>query len=840
MSELLRRIAQAQDRRPWPFLLGGLLLAAGSVPWVLGLTLDGDFEALLPDHARSVQDLRTIRRRFDQSATLTVAVRGGGRGGDGDAARHRFVEDLVPKLRALDGVVGVDWNLSPFIDFVEEHRALYADLDDLERFRDDLEERINFEKSRRSPFFLDLGVEPPPTVDEIVDRLEANAEEARQELDRFPDGFFDHPERPVTLIFLRVGFPGSEAERVDRLWDAVQREAEALGPDGYVEGLAIEGGGDLLDVRKEHGALLSAAVAASALTISLVLLALVAYFRRFRAIPLLAFGLTPPILLTFAFAELTVGSLNASSAFLNSIVIGNGINPNLIFLARFFEARRREADGAPALEVAHLGTWRGTLTASGAAALAYASLIVTDYRGFRDFGIIGGFGMVACWLGAYLFLPALVVAFERLRPLRFAQDAGGGHRSTLPRWFASMAVGRPRGVLAGAGLISAITLGLVVWAVAQDPMEYDFRNLQAARDDDSMVDRVNRLVGEVVDETTSGSALAVLMPTPEDARQVQDQMQEARESREESAGPAAYGAVRSMFDFLPEEQEDKVPTLEEIRALLLDARRFAEPDVRERIDQELPPEEIEPVQPGELPGAVLRPFLEKDGTRGRLLYVEHHPEANGWDGKTMFAWADAARSVRAPSDGSAPPVAGNAVTFGDVMAAILVDAPKAIGVAFLATVLLVLGTFREGRHRWLTLGALLTGILWMAGLMATLQIKLNFLNLVAFPITFGNGVDYGVNVMRRYADEREERGPDPGAVRAAVEGTGGAVALCSLTTIIGYLSLYTSPVQALNSFGEAMAISEVTCLAAALLILPAALELLDRRGRRKAGGARGR
>ena len=62
--------------------------------------------------------------------------------------------------------------------------------------------------------------------------------------------------------------------------------------------------------------------------------------------------------------------------------------------------------------------------------------------------------------------------------------------------------------------------------------------------------------------------------------------------------------------------------------------------------------------------------------------------------------------------------------------------------------------------------------------------------------------------------------------------------LCSLTTIIGYISLYTSSNQALNSFGAAMAISEVTCLAAAVLALPAALYLLGvRRAKEQAAAA---
>ena len=50
-----------------------------------------------------------------------------------------------------------------------------------------------------------------------------------------------------------------------------------------------------------------------------------------------------------------------------------------------------------------------------------------------------------------------------------------------------------------------------------------------------------------------------------------------------------------------------------------------------------------------------------------------------------------------------------------------------------------------------------------------------------------------------------------------------------MTTIIGYTSLYVSANQAMNSFGLAMAISEVTCLLAAVLTMPAVMIMMRRR-----------
>lgn len=169
--------------------------------------------------------------------------------------------------------------------------------------------------------------------------------------------------------------------------------------------------------------------------------------------------------------------------------------------------------------------------------------------------------------------------------------------------------------------------------------------------------------------------------------------------------------------------------------------------------------------------------------------------SNTWDGKYMIRWAAGARS----SDRHAA-VGGGAAVFADLLTTIFRDGPKVVAVSFVLTVLLLLCTFRKGRACWLALGAMLAGVLWMTGMLAIAGVKLNFLNLVAWPITFGIGVEYPVNYLKRYL---EERNTAPGAIaaRKALEGAGGAVILCSLTTLIGYISLYASTNRALDSFG---------------------------------------
>jgi len=73
--------------------------------------------------------------------------------------------------------------------------------------------------------------------------------------------------------------------------------------------------------------------------------------------------------------------------------------------------------------------------------------------------------------------------------------------------------------------------------------------------------------------------------------------------------------------------------------------------------------------------------------------------------------------------------------------------------------------------------SLTVGVLWLIAATMVLGVKVNFANFIAFPITFGIGVDYSVNVMSRYVQDGRRD------VVRTLRATGSAVALCSLTTI---------------------------------------------------------
>ncbi len=813
-GQLMSKLARAQVRQTKWFLIIALLLTVVAIPIASRLKLDASFEALLPETAPSVVDLKQLVDRFGVASTMSLAVQAEDRDKAFEATKR-----LAKRLEASNdpALTTVDWGIKDFQQFAKKHKYLYADKDFLKEFQQDLHARVEWEAEHQSPFDLGLDegldVEEPPTIEELKERVEKEAEKAQADLPDYERGLFAHPELPLAIIFLRTDITSNQLSQVDALIERIEGHLAEIRKDPELASAQVDYGGDLMDVYIETKMLARQMAFAGGATLLAVMLVVYLFFRSWRAVPVLGLCIIPPVAVTFAAAQLTVGFLNTSTAFLMSIVIGNGINPNVIWLARYFEERLGGYEHEAAIRTTHAATWSATLVASLAAGLAYASLAITDFRGFRDFGIIGGIGMALCWISAFTLLPTIVLSSERLAPLR-PRRLAQLKRNPYGRFFAWLAFSRPKTSVAVGAVLTVFSVIGVGLAIQANPIEYDFRKLTSERKPDSRIQWVNDRQGEIVSETKTGSAIAILSPTRADTPEVVAQLEAYAEKN-----PRVLGPIRSIESLIPDNQKEKIPIIEQLREDLLRAKKFASEEEKEELEPHIPPKDISPVGDEDLPEEVRQTFTERDGTVGRLVFSEHHLDRNNWDGRYWVEWAQAVRAI--DIDGKRPPSTGNALVFADILDSLATEGPQAILAALTATIVLLLVSLRSWRHRFLTLSALLGGILWMAGAMAGLRIRLNFLNFVAFPITFGNGADYGINVIVRYIVEERRLSDARRALREAVQRTGGAVVLCSLTTIIGYVSLYTSSNRALNSFGIAMAISEVTCVATAVLIMPA-------------------
>jgi predicted RND superfamily exporter protein len=814
VRRVVARLVDWQVRRP----LVALALVAGVtvVCAVLAsrLTLRTRYDALLPDDAPSVQELRRVERRASAAQTVLVVLEGPDRG-----VLRRLGDAIVPALLSLGPSVVSSAEDGPHDAraFLAPRAGLFLERGELEKLDRDIEARWDYEVSRAGGFALDDDEAPPPLAwNELEKRLrDASADRG---VGRFPDGYYERADGGALVVVARSPVAGGDLERAGaalrEIHAAVER-ARTSAPE--LSTVAVSYAGDMPTGFREYGVISADLLSVGATGIALVLTVVVFYFLRARAVLVMAVSIAVGLTWTFGLTEIVIGHLNVATAFLVSIVAGNGINVGILYQARYFEERRRGFDPAAAARIAVDATWKPTAIAAVAAAASYGSLLVTDFRAFRDFGFIAAAGMILCWIVKTLTIAPLLVLLDR--------GPGGSPRGWLARH--EMAYGRvfawlvpkaPAAVLALGAAVAIIGAVSAVRFVLRDPLEYDLRKTETDRAQTADLHHAWAVTREVLG--SSQGALAIATDSADEAGALAAALRDRW--RAAPAGDKPFVAVHALTDLVPAEQDAKVPTLLSITERLERAhvRGFVAEGDWARIRDALPSTDLSPFGLADIPASIADRFTDTRGIRGALVFIESDPSAAD-DLRTLVRYADAFRETRLPS-GKAVRGSGSPVILADMLRAVVRDVPRALSLSLVLTLGMVLVAFRRGPYLAAVLFAFAVGCGGVACFLYVADVKLNFLNFSALPITFGIGVDYAVNVAQRY---EADGGKD---VLRVLRTSGGAVVLCSLTTMLGYVALVGSHNAAIRGLGAIAAVGELSCLLAAVLVLPSLWRLLER------------
>lgn len=804
MSTVVGWLVEVLVRRRGIVLAVAALVVAASTVLALRLRLVTDLAELLPRDAPAVLATQRVQARLGGVSPLQIAIESPDR-----AANLRYAQALADTLarepRSL--IASVAYHARAERAFFERNWWLYAERADLELIRDRLAIEIN---RRKNPLLVDLEADDDRGA---LDELEARLRDRAAKVDRFPDGYFMTPDGGLVVVLLWPTETMFRERAGEPLVARVREIVAAQPPTGFHPAMRVHLAGALYDGILERRALESDLAWSSVVCLVLVGLAVVLFYRRLAAVPLMATPALCGVAVAFAAAWLAFGHLNATTAFLGPIVLGNGINAAIIQLARYEEERRAGADLEAAIRTSVLATMRPTAIAALAAAISYGSLALTSFRGFNQFGVIGAVGMIASWLATILVLPALVATVDRRR----AAAAPRGLALGVP--FARLA-GRAPGVVAAVGALVTVVAVVALVPFARDPFEYDLRRLRS----DEGVERreLVQRIGSIFGTFTPTVLLADRADQPAAIAEVLRARDRAR--------PGLVGDIVTLDSLLPgapAAQREKLAILDEIRGLVQD--RLIDEDEAARLERWRPPPDLAVITTAALPEMVLRPFRDVDGELAPLVLVYRGPNISFWNGRELIRLAELVRSVEL-DDGTTIYAGGNVVVFAEMIEVIVAEGPTATLVSLLGVALLVFALARGLRGALIVLAALFTGVLWMAGAAALASERVNFMNFIALPLTFGIGVDYAVNVYLRH------RRVDAGSIDETLRATGSAVALCSLSTVIGYGSLMFADSQGLRSFGALAILGELACLTVALLVMPAGLLLGERRAKRRPPG----
>jgi uncharacterized protein len=809
-------------RRPYLVVATAIMMMGACWTYARNLQIRSDIMELLPRDSPGFQAFEHRLERVGGRATIVVLAESPDR-----HANERMIDGLRAKIDASADVrpmiLSIESNTKDVRAYFEANKWLFADLKDLEEADAKLERQIAIKGGMVEDLLdEDTGAEHALGMDGFEKKFDAKAKEK----DSFPTGYFASADG--TRIAMRIftttsGMGGGSDEKL--LARVRQMAAEVREPN-----VTIGYGGDIPNAKAEKDALLHEALWATVAAAVLILAGVVWFYGSPWSLVLVGF---PPLFgvgCAYAFATWKYGYVNASGAFLGAIILGNGVNYPIVLYSRYKEFRARGMTPDVARREAVWNAFRAELVGSSVASIAYGSLTVTRFRGFSQFGVIGFVGMLLVWISMIPCLPALIVIIERIqarlpaslgflheKPAHLAKDES---RGPVARFVGDLTARHPRWfVVASLGLVLFTCWRLP--SFLRDPWEYDFDKLGSEGARKGGAFEISKKADAIFNGKMNLSGSLVLADSVEHVAMIEERIL-ANDARD-AQGPLIEG-VTTAEDFIPKDQAAKLAVLDRLRERLTPrVMASLSEDEREKIEKLRPPETLRSLGLADLPPLLKSRFSEKDGTVGTVFYVRYRPDVNRNDGHNLLRMSATIDGIVLP-DGTRVDTASRATVFAEMIRSLERDGPLATGVAFLAVALVVLLATASWRGAGSVILSLVLGVAVMLGISTLWGERLNFLNFIALPITFGIGSEYPFNIF----DRSRLLGGD---VTRAVKLHLGAVMLCSYTTLVGYGSLLFSDNQAMRSFGRLAITGEATCLLVAAFFLPSLLHLLGIRPR---------
>jgi hopanoid biosynthesis associated RND transporter like protein HpnN len=565
---------------------------------------------------------------------------------------------------------------------------------------------------------------------------------------------------------------------------------------------------------------------------------------------------------TMAFATLTVGHLNIHTITFVPILIGLAIDYGVHLISRYEEELRRGRTEQNALLKAIVYTGQGIFTGAFTTAGAFLALVMTDFKGIQEMGIICGGGLLVCLVPMMTMLPVLLLK---------------GRQNVLDHETSDLAERRARIEnlwLQRPFLVTCVTVALCALAATQIRkvyFDYNLLHMQSAglpavEFEKKLLNSADKsvLFGAVIasnlDQALTLEKRIKELPVVENIESItrfltEDQTRKLAmvgEIKSNLAGisfpdpdrspvelAGLSSTLYSLYGYLGaanDEVETNEPALSRQLLSLRDAvgqlRREmlhgAEPelkanslklaafqqaffeDVQETFQTLKSQDNRAPLRVQDLPQQLRDRFI---GATGKYLLMVY-PKKDLWQRAYQKEFIDQINTVD-------PNVTGTPIQLYYYTYLLKKSYEEAARYSLIAIVILVLIHFRSPLSLALTLVPVGVGFVWLGGLMGYFGIPLNPANIMMLPLVIGIGVTNGIHILNRYAEEQTPN--------ILARSTGKAVLVSGLTAIAGFGSLILAKHQGIQSLGYVMSAGLATCMIAGLTFLPALLNLLTHR-----------
>jgi hypothetical protein len=828
---------------PVAVLVTILALLAGSLWATSKLTINSNQLDLISQELPEVKEVKRVIDMVGGSGYLMLALRGAD-----EPTLKRVSDDIAAQLTAdKENVRFITYKIP--VEFVQEKMVLFIKTEDLAEGKRRIMAYLKDQLRRANPFFIELKKTEPVKLEmqDLVDKYSSVGKKSIR------DDYYISADRKMLMILIKPMWDTNEIGKTKVYVEKLGKDLAKYSKENAAGVQLVEDYDLMGDAKKVAygftGSYKTAVDDSYAIEESLEPVAIIAFlaifaitiafFRKWAPTVIVVSGMVIGTIMTMGFTYITVGELNMITSILGGILMGFGIDYGIHFV---FRTRLELGAGKPydeAIRDAIVNAGRPALVSAVVTSGSFFVLMVSEFRGFSQFGFLAGCGTLILGFTLFAWSPALLALAGRINPawpqklIGIMKPPAAANTSGQ-----ELRIPKPGRMLAICSVVVvAICACAVPWVSSEPPagkelgfferlkygvrFNYNTRALMPANVPSvKLQDEINARF------QISSDPIAVYTPTLEEAKEVYDELTLNKDKY------PAIDQVVSIFTFVPPPDVAKAnrKILDEWQEELKDIDISAlPPENQDKAALAMKMLAAQPYDVHGVPDIYAKQFRHLPTTKpenhGYLTFI--YPSVDLWDGKLMLQFADQTSVIKTAS-GKEFRSAGAAQLYARLARIVLSDGKWTV---ILATLWILVMHFADFRNAPLALASVIpltVGLAMMLGFMALSDLRLNFMNIIIMPILLGFGVSHGLYLLHRFLE-----GTSP---LVALRSVGAAVASSTLTAVAGFAALLAASHNGLRSMGLVACIGLITTLVVSFTVLAAVMQVLhDKRVKKQQG-----
>ncbi|MCE9673848.1 MMPL family transporter [Myxococcus stipitatus] len=859
-SRFAYAFAELLVRKPGTILVVMLSLLALSTWATLKLRINSNQLDLISQDLQEVKDVKQVIDMVGGSGFLMLAMRS-----SDEAAMKKTADDIAGMLQAdKENVRTVSYKLP--VEFIQQNMVLFVKTEDLVEGKRRIMAFLEDKLRRSNPFYIDMGATKPVELNlqDLVDKYSSVGKKSIR------DDYNISNDKKMLLILIKPMWDTTEIGKTKAYLDKLNGDLAAYsakpGNAKLVEDYHKMGDGQTIaygytgsykTTVDDSFAIEESLQPVTIIALISIFAITIVFFRKLAPTFIVVSGTVIGTLYTLGFTYATVGELNMITSILGGILMGFGIDYGIHFT---FRTRLELGAGKPydvAIRDAFVNAGRPALVSAVVTGGSFFVLMVSEFRGFSQFGFLAGCGTLILGFTLFLWSASLLALVGRINP-EWPKKLIGVMKPPPVNSSEGQELRIPRpGLVLGVStaIVALICAAAVPWAGAGEPPEGKLGFLERVKHGVGFNYNTRALIPDGMSSVLLQDEINVRFNISSDPMAVYTRdLDEAegvyRELTQNAHKYPSIDQVVSIFTFVPPAETAKaneqvlLQWKEEMKNL--EARGFSisalPPEMQEKAAFFMKVLDAKPFDVHGVPANYKSQFenLPTAQNKGYLTFI--YSSVDLFDGQKMMQFADETRAIpvtyypgrfdKNDFDPATPTAqkefraAGATQLYAKLARIVLWDGKVTVVLTALWILAMHFLDFRNVKLALASVIPLGVGLAMMLGIMSLTGLRLNFMNIIILPILLGFGVSHGLYLLHRFLE-----GTSP---LVALRSVGAAVASSTLTAVAGFAALLAAAHNGLRSMGMVACIGLITTLVVSFTVLAAVMQLMHDRRRREA------